>query len=86
MQDLLHREMQACINIPVSQLAEMSLYFSKLEFTCRIIETLPREIASYKAFQQPETVTIEQLVRHVAEHYGISEVNASHFLKAVGKY
>ena len=62
------------------QLAAIAFFFTNVEFCCNIIETLPVEIETYIASQHPLAVSREQIVNHVAIHYGISEEQASHFM------
>lgn len=79
LQDILLREMNARISMSVQQLAAISFFFSKVELCCLIIETLPSVIETYRKSQQL-SVTREQIVKLVATHYRISEVQASHFM------
>lgn len=80
LQDILLRELNVRIALSVPQLAAIAFFFTNVEFCCNIIETLPVEIETYIASQHPLAVSREQIVNHVAIHYGISEEQASHFM------
>lgn len=80
LQDILQRELNVSIIMSVSQLAAIAFFFTNVEFCCHIIETLPIEIESYISSHRPLVVSREQIVKHVAAHYGISEKEASHFM------
>lgn len=80
LQDILLRQLNVSIVLSIPQLAAISYFFTNVEFCCYIIENLPAEIENYKTSQHPLAVSREQVVKHVAAHYGISEKQASHFM------
>lgn len=80
LQDILLRELTVRIVLSVPQLAAIAFFFTNVELCCHIIESLPAEIEKYINSQHPPVVSREQIVKHVANLYGISEKKACHFM------